>query len=37
MNDFVDGLAVEASRQARASAAAPKNIVDRSPEPDTLW
>ena len=37
MNDFVDQLAVEASRQAGPSAAAPDETENRSPEPDTLW
>jgi len=37
MNDFVDGLAVEASRQAGTSAAAPNETENRSHQIDTLW
>jgi len=37
MNDFVDQLAVEASRQARTSAAAPKETENLSHQTDTLW
>jgi len=37
MNDFVDRLAVEASRQAGTSAAAPNETENRSHQIDTLW
>ena len=37
MNDFVDQLAVEASRQAGTSAAAPNETENRSHQIDTLW
>ena len=37
MNDFVDGLAVEASRQAGTSAAAPIETENRPHQIDTLW
>ena len=37
MNDFVDQLAVEASRQARTSSAAPKETENLSHQTDTLW
>jgi ribonuclease HI len=37
MNDFVDQLAVEASRQAATSAATPDHHEPRPDEADTLW
>ena len=37
MNDFVDGLAVDASRQARPSTAEPTFVETSSQEIDTLW
>jgi ribonuclease HI len=37
MNDFVDRLAVEASRQAGVSAAAPNETENLSHQIDTLW